>query len=100
MWLRLTRMAHAETVVPAVAERPQGAERAGRRTRAAAVIAGYAFGLAALIGIAAHVREPHRAAVLGVSAFAPYLLLGAPLALGIFVGLRRWIRAALALVLC
>jgi endonuclease/exonuclease/phosphatase (EEP) superfamily protein YafD len=70
-----------------------------RRWRIAlTVIAGLGV-IAALTGVVAHYRPPHRPVLLGVSAFAPYLMLAAPVALVLLLVCRRWIVAIAPAVL-
>src|SRR4051794_21460202 len=70
------------------------------RWRRAAAIAAFTCLAAALLGAAAHFWTPGPAFVLGISAFAPYLLLGAPPALLLLLALRRWPGAVAAALLC
>jgi endonuclease/exonuclease/phosphatase (EEP) superfamily protein YafD len=70
-----------------------------RRWRPVVIVTGALFALAAIIGVVGHFRAPHRADVIGVSAFAPYLMLGAPMAVVLFAFARQWIVAVLAVAL-
>ncbi len=54
--------------------------------------------LVALVGLLAHFRAPGRSWELGVSAFAPYLMLAAPVAAVLLLAARQWVPAAVVLV--
>src|SRR5579864_7687980 len=68
------------------------------RLRPILLVVGAVLLLVAVAGIAAHFRPPHRSTLIGVSAFAPYLMLAAPVAVALFGGLRQWIALAVAVV--
>ncbi|MBE7188999.1 endonuclease/exonuclease/phosphatase family protein [Jatrophihabitans endophyticus] len=53
--------------------------------------------VAAVVGLVAHFRAGGRVWVLAVSAFAPYLMVGAPLALLVLLAARLWLPSVLAL---
>ncbi len=53
----------------------------------------------AFAGVIAHVRTPHAGWLIGISAIAPYLMLGGPLALIGFAINRSWFGAAVATAL-
>jgi endonuclease/exonuclease/phosphatase (EEP) superfamily protein YafD len=77
--------------------RSDGRERS--KWRPVVIIAGIALAALAIVGVVAHFRTPHRADVIGVSAFSPYLMLGAPLAVLLFAFTRQWIAVVLAVAL-
>lgn len=81
----------------AVLDRP-GATR--RRPRPVLTAIGVLLLLVSLLGAGAHWWTPSTALLLGVSAFAPYLMLAAPLSLAVLVSARRWIPAVVAAGLC
>ena len=76
------------------------APRRSRRGQRALTVGGTALLVAAIIGVIGHYRPPHWAPVLGVTAFSPYLLLCAPLALSSLALARRWVGTALAAGAC
>lgn len=70
--------------------------RLRRALRLASVALALLLAAAAVVGVVAHVRTPQGSIAIGVSAFAPYLMLGAPLSVLLFAGLRRTGLAVLA----
>ena len=54
--------------------------------------------LVAAVGLVAHFRAPGRGWMLGVSAFSPYLMLAAPVAVIVLAASREWLGTLLALV--
>jgi endonuclease/exonuclease/phosphatase (EEP) superfamily protein YafD len=79
--------------------RTGGVPRERSRSQPLVTVIAVLLAAAAIVGVVAHFRTPHRADVIGVSAFSPYLMLGAPLAVLLFAGARQWIALALALAL-
>ena len=64
----------------------------------AALVVAAVLLLIGLAGLVAHFRAPGRGWMLGVSAFSPYLMLGAPLALIVLAVSREWLGTTVALI--
>jgi endonuclease/exonuclease/phosphatase (EEP) superfamily protein YafD len=71
----------------------------GRPGRIALTLLGSLAGVIALVGVIAHYRPPHQPVLLGISAFAPYLMLAAPVAAVLLAVGRRWIPTVAAAAL-
>ena len=63
-----------------------------------AVVVAVVLLLVAAVGLVAHFRAPGRGWMLGVSAFSPYLMLAAPLAVLVLAASREWLGTVIALV--
>ncbi len=63
-----------------------------------ALVVAVALLLVAGVGLVAHFRAPGRGWMLGVSAFSPYLMIGAPLAVLVLALSREWLGTLIALI--
>ena len=68
------------------------------RWRIVAATLGVLCALAAVLGVIAHLRAPHSSNIIGLSAFAPYLMLCAVPALVLLGILRWWVGVGVALL--